>query len=125
MKPQEAPRVPPPDPDDTAPSGWMRWREVAWHVPRLLSGLGPLGPRGPENGPPALVIPGFLATDRTQFSNVVLPASFGATSLEVGAGAVATLSETISLFAVADYTANVNGPHRQTIEGNLGIRVTW
>ena len=52
-------------PDDAAPSGWGRWREVAWHVPRLLSGLGPLGPRGPEDGPPALVIPGFLATDRT------------------------------------------------------------
>ena len=40
-------------------------REVAWHLPRLLAGLGPLGPRGPEDGPPALVIPGFLATDRT------------------------------------------------------------
>ena len=52
-------------PDDQAPSGWSRWREVAWHVPRLLSGLGPLGPRGPEDGPPVLVIPGFLATDRT------------------------------------------------------------
>src|SRR5690242_5285067 len=52
-------------PDDEAPSGWSRWREVAWHVPRLLSGLGPLGPRGPEDGPPAMVIPGFLATDRT------------------------------------------------------------
>ena len=52
-------------PDDVAPSGWGRWREVAWHLPRLLSGLGPLGPRGPEDGPPALVIPGFLATDRT------------------------------------------------------------
>ncbi|NUT00385.1 MAG: alpha/beta fold hydrolase [Sphingomonas sp.] len=31
----------------------------------MLAGLGPLGPRGPEDGPPALVIPGFLATDRT------------------------------------------------------------
>jgi pimeloyl-ACP methyl ester carboxylesterase len=40
-------------------------REVAWHLPRLLAGLGPLGPRGPEDGPPVLVIPGFLATDRT------------------------------------------------------------
>ncbi|MEO8548287.1 MAG: alpha/beta fold hydrolase [Sphingomicrobium sp.] len=39
--------------------------EVLWHMPRLLSGLGPLTPRGPEDGPPALVIPGFLATDRT------------------------------------------------------------
>ncbi len=51
--------------DTLPPSGWHRAREVAWHVPRMLSGLGPLGPRGPEDGPPALVIPGFLATDRT------------------------------------------------------------
>ena len=27
--------------------------------------LGHLGPRGPADGPPALVIPGFIATDRT------------------------------------------------------------
>ena len=53
------------DADDLAPSGWSRLREIAWHLPRLLSGLGPLGPRGPEDGPPALVIPGFLGTDRT------------------------------------------------------------
>ena len=52
-------------PDDLAPPGWHRLREIAWHLPRLLAGLGPLGPRGPEDGPPALVIPGFLATDRT------------------------------------------------------------
>ena len=51
--------------DDLAPPAWQRMREVAWHVPRLLAGLGPLGARGPEDGPPALVIPGFLATDRT------------------------------------------------------------
>ena len=35
------------NPDDLAPPGWGRLREVAWHMPRLLSGLGPLGPRGP------------------------------------------------------------------------------
>jgi pimeloyl-ACP methyl ester carboxylesterase len=52
-------------PDDLAPPGWRRLREVVWHFPRLLAGLGPLGPRGPEDGPPVLVIPGFLATDRT------------------------------------------------------------
>jgi pimeloyl-ACP methyl ester carboxylesterase len=38
---------------------------VAWHLPRVLSGLGPLGPRGPEDGAPALVVPGFMASDRT------------------------------------------------------------
>ena len=32
---------------------------------RLWRGFGRLGPRGPEDGPPALVIPGFVATDRT------------------------------------------------------------
>lgn len=52
-------------PDDLAPPTWHRVREVAWHLPRMLAGLGPLGPRGPEDGPPAIVIPGFLATDRT------------------------------------------------------------
>ena len=52
-------------PDDFAPPAWSRVPEVMWHLPRMLSGLGPLGPRGPEDGPPALVIPGFLATDRT------------------------------------------------------------
>ncbi len=53
------------DADALAPSSWGRFREVAWHLPRMLSGLGPLGPRGPEDGPPVLVIPGFLGTDRT------------------------------------------------------------
>lgn len=52
-------------PDDLAPPGWLRMREMAWHLPRVLAGLGPLGPRGPEDGPPALVLPGFLASDRT------------------------------------------------------------
>ena len=52
-------------PDDMAPPAWHRVREVAWHLPRMLAGLGSLGPRGPADGPPALVIPGFLATDRT------------------------------------------------------------
>jgi len=52
-------------PDDLAPPGWQRMREIAWHLPRFLAGLGPVGPRGPEDGPPALVLPGFLAGDRT------------------------------------------------------------
>lgn len=53
------------DPDELAPPSWHRMREMAWHLPRVLAGLGPVGPRGPEDGPPALVIPGFLASDRT------------------------------------------------------------
>src|SRR5438128_986518 len=52
-------------PDDLAPPARLRMREFAWHLPRLLAGLGPLEARGPEDGPPVLVIPGFLAGDRT------------------------------------------------------------
>ena len=37
----------------------MALRRAAWR------GFGHLGPRGPEDGPPALVIPGFIANDRT------------------------------------------------------------
>ena len=52
-------------PDDLAPSAWERFKVLAWRFPRGLSGLGPVGPRGPADGPPVLVIPGFLSTDRT------------------------------------------------------------
>lgn len=52
-------------PETLAPHRLGSLREVAWHLPRMLSGLGPLGPRGPADGPPALVIPGFFGTDRT------------------------------------------------------------
>lgn len=51
--------------DELAPAAWLSLREVAWHFPRYLAGLGHMGPRGPEDGPPAMVIPGFLAGDRT------------------------------------------------------------
>jgi pimeloyl-ACP methyl ester carboxylesterase len=39
--------------------------EAAWLFSRAWHGIGHMGPRGPEDGPPALVIPGFIANDRT------------------------------------------------------------
>jgi alpha/beta hydrolase family protein len=47
------------------PSNWRRLAEVASLWPRMWRGIGHLGPRGPIGGPPALVIPGFIANDRT------------------------------------------------------------
>ena len=38
---------------------------MGWNLTRVWRGFGPRGPLGPADGPPALVIPGFLATDRT------------------------------------------------------------
>ncbi|WP_265587611.1 alpha/beta hydrolase family protein [Sphingomicrobium arenosum] len=52
-------------PDDIAPSAWERTREVLWQFPRFASAWGPTEPTGPDNGPPALVLPGFLSSDRS------------------------------------------------------------
>jgi predicted alpha/beta hydrolase family esterase len=43
----------------------MRLAEGAWLGARAWRSFGHLGARGPKDGPPALVIPGFLANDRT------------------------------------------------------------
>ena len=43
----------------------MRLKEAGYLLARLARGFGHLGARGPENGPPVLVIPGFIANDRT------------------------------------------------------------
>jgi pimeloyl-ACP methyl ester carboxylesterase len=51
--------------DDALPPGRRRIAELGWNVARFVNGFGPRGPIGPPDGPPALVIPGFLATDRT------------------------------------------------------------
>lgn len=51
--------------DDAPPPSWRRLHEAAYLVPRAMYGFGHLGPRGPEDGRPALVIPGFIANDRT------------------------------------------------------------
>lgn len=42
-----------------------RLREGAWLLPRLLRGFGEVAVLGPEDGPPAYVIPGFFASDST------------------------------------------------------------
>ncbi|HEX8193997.1 MAG TPA: alpha/beta fold hydrolase [Allosphingosinicella sp.] len=47
------------------PPGWMKFREAGSLLARVHRSFGKLGPRGPEDGPKLMVIPGFLATDRT------------------------------------------------------------
>jgi len=43
----------------------MRIKEAGSLVARVYRSFGPLGERGPKHGPKLMVIPGFLATDRT------------------------------------------------------------
>jgi pimeloyl-ACP methyl ester carboxylesterase len=51
--------------DDRPPPNWKRYAEAAWLLARFWHGFGHNGPRGPRDGPPAYVIPGFLASDST------------------------------------------------------------
>ncbi|MCL6741711.1 alpha/beta hydrolase [Sphingomonas sp. RB56-2] len=53
------------DPDLRIPPNWRRLTEAGWLLSRAWHGIGHLDPRGPPGGPPALVIPGFIANDRT------------------------------------------------------------
>lgn len=53
---------------DDAPPQRGNWGEIAWNVGRLIGTFRKRGPRGPEDGQPVLVIPGFLCGDQTTFS---------------------------------------------------------
>lgn len=48
-----------------------------------------------------------------------------ATWLEFGAGLVARVSGSVSLFAAADYSHGVDDHERRSLEANLGVRWTW
>jgi pimeloyl-ACP methyl ester carboxylesterase len=51
--------------DNKPPPGWRRAAEGMWLLPRLLRGFGEVAVLGPDDGPPAYVIPGFVASDKT------------------------------------------------------------
>jgi pimeloyl-ACP methyl ester carboxylesterase len=51
--------------DDRPPPDWRRLHEAASLFARFWHGFGHLRPRGPLGGSPALVIPGWMASDRT------------------------------------------------------------
>ena len=50
--------------DDRPPRLGLRLGEAAWILPRMWRLFGSTRPIGPPDGPPALVIPGFVAHDR-------------------------------------------------------------
>jgi pimeloyl-ACP methyl ester carboxylesterase len=51
--------------DDRPPPDWRRLHEAGSLLARFWHAFGHLRPRGPISGPPALVIPGWVASDRT------------------------------------------------------------
>lgn len=68
----------------------------------------------------------FSRTDKVLFDAIdVIPTRFRGSSLELGGGIVAKISSNVSLYATGAYTAALGGDKGQSIQGNLGLRVTW
>lgn len=68
----------------------------------------------------------FERTDKVTFDAAdVISTKFDGTSLEIGGGVIAKLSPAVSLYATGGYTTALGGKDRRSVQGNLGLRVTW
>lgn len=67
----------------------------------------------------------FDGSDTVRFDADPIVTERGGTSLEFGGGVVARMTDSVSLFATADYTTEVDGPKREVFEGNLGLSIKW
>lgn len=67
----------------------------------------------------------FSSDQTTRFASDPIVTEIGGTSLELGAGVVASLTERVSLFAMVDYTTNLGGERKRVIEGNVGLSIKW
>lgn len=67
----------------------------------------------------------FGGTDHVNFGGTDISTEGKSTSLEFGGGVVARVSDKVSIFATGDYTTNLGGDKRRTLEGNLGFSVKW
>lgn len=70
---------------------------------------------------------GFGGTDAIAMGgSPTLHSGFGQTSLEIGAGLTARLSETTSLYGHMDYRWSLGGAHHHSgLQGAVGLRVNW
>lgn len=68
---------------------------------------------------------GFGGTDAILFDTDAITTENESTSLELGGGIVHDFSQSVSAFAVADYTFDVDGAEMEIFEGNIGLRVKW
>jgi outer membrane autotransporter protein len=68
----------------------------------------------------------FGGTDTVTYAGAtVLPASVAATEAEIELGLVAHFGAHGSAHVTLAYTTNVNGPRRETVMGNAGVRWSW
>lgn len=67
----------------------------------------------------------FDSDQTVLFGTDPIVTELGGTSLELGGGVVAKLSENVSLHLTGDYTTNLGGERKRIFEGNIGLTVKW
>ncbi len=67
----------------------------------------------------------FSETSRIRFEAVPISTKLGGTSIEVGGGVVARVNANIGFFAQASYATGIGGGDENTVQGEIGLRVTW
>lgn len=67
----------------------------------------------------------FSSDQTVRFGDDSIVTEIGGTSLEVGGGVVASLTERVSLYATLDYTTNLGGERTRIFEGNIGLNIKW
>ncbi|WJR65193.1 autotransporter outer membrane beta-barrel domain-containing protein [Neorhizobium sp. CSC1952] len=67
----------------------------------------------------------FSSDQTIRFDGDPITTEIGGTSLEIGGGVIANLTEKVSLFATVDYTTNLGGEKTRIWEGNIGISIKW
>lgn len=70
---------------------------------------------------------GFGGEDRVLFGSNLVSTEQDYNAFEFGGGLVAQFNQHVSMYIVGDYTVDLGdeGEDRKTLEGNLGVRVTW
>lgn len=70
---------------------------------------------------------GFDGEDRVRFNTDAISTQQAFDAVELGAGVAAQFNAHTSVYVVLDYTADADdeGRDRKTVEGNVGVRITW
>ena len=70
---------------------------------------------------------GFSGEDRVRFNADAISTDQAFDAVELGAGLAARFNAHTSVYVVLDYTADADdeGRDRKTVEGNVGVRITW
>jgi autotransporter family porin len=67
----------------------------------------------------------FNGTDDVTFGIDPIKTEQGGTSLELGGGVTYDFTRSLSAFATASDTFDIDGSHLQTVAGNVGVRLKW